>query len=214
METRTCKTCAKPFEPDFGRQVNCAPCKKSDTEQKQKSRASQKAAQVTTYAEWAWDWIQKFPQQYKELTAYQNKFSAQVQEELGRKLSDDEAETLSYASVASYCFKKTGSPLVRVVSDPKGIIVGGSFYPEVIGRDLVKNTHRFGLETSATYAGLYRPLLAVLDKKFGRTPKEGSEAESARAVKADLSGTYVLPAPPQPKPDPKPGLKIQEAPAG
>ena len=196
METRTCKrksspSCKTQFEPDFSTQVNCNECKKYDLAQKKKSRTNQKAAQTLTYAEWSWPWNEDFPEQYKELRAYQNKFSARVQEELGRKLSDDEAETLSWLSVASYCFKKGVSPWVRVVSDPNGVIVGGSFYPEVIGSGLVKNTHRFGLETSATYAGLYRPLLAVLDKKFGRTPKEGSEAQSATAVKAELAGTYA-----------------------
>lgn len=138
-------------------------------------------------------WDERFPEQYKELTAYRGKFSAQVQEELGgRTLSDLEGETLYNVAVAFYCFKKTGSPWVRGVIDPNGVIVGGAFFPEVIGTWLVKYTHRFGLESSATYAKLYRPLLTVLDKKFGKfSQNSSSEGESARNVQAELAGTWA-----------------------
>jgi hypothetical protein len=113
-----------------------------------------------------------------------------------------EAETLSWVAVTAYCFRKKDSPWVREVNNPNGFIVGGLFYPDVLGSGLVTNTHRFGLERSATYAGLYRELLTILDKKFGRNDS-GSEGASASDIKAELSGTYVLPAPPQLKqPDP------------
>jgi len=197
METRTCKrksspTCTAQFEPDFSRQVNCNECKKYDLAQKNKSRANQKAALTPIYEDWIHKWDENFPQQYKELRAYERKFSAQVQAELGRELCDLEAETLYNASVAVYCFKQHGSPWVRSVIDPNGVIVGGAFFPEVIGTWLVKYTHRFALESSATYAKLYRPLLAVLDKKFGKfNQNSSSEGESARSVQAEIAGTWA-----------------------
>jgi hypothetical protein len=194
MESRACKRCTAQFEPDFATQVNCAPCKQRNTEEKQQSRAKKKAAETPTYDEWTWKWDEKCPQQYKELRAYEKKFSAQVQQELGRELCDLEAETIYNAAVASYCFKQHGSPWVRAVIDPNGIIVGGAFYPEVIGSWLVKYTHRFGLESSsATYAKLYRPLLTVLNKRFGKCGQNSSsEGESARNVQAELAGKYTL----------------------
>ena len=192
MESRTCKRCTAQFEPEFARQTNCAACKQRNTEEKQQSRAKKKDAETPTYEDWMYKWDENFPQQYKELRAYEKKFSAQVQQELGRELCDLEAETLYNAAVAFYCFKQGGSPWVRSVIDPNGVIVGGAFFPDVIGTWLVKYTHRFGLETSATYAKLYRPLLAVLDKKFGKfSQNSSSEGESARSVQAELAGTWA-----------------------
>lgn len=200
METRTCKrqssaTCTTTFEPDFARQKNCQACKAYDLAQKQKSRtniaAKQKAKHMPTYMEWNGSWSQDFPQQHKELREFEQQIVETVSEELGRRLSDDEGETVYHLAVTSFCFKKAVSPYVRAVTEPIGTVVGGGFYPEVIGRSLVRNTHRFGLETSATYAGLYRPLLTILDKKFGKNADSSDEYEggSARAVKAELNGT-------------------------
>jgi hypothetical protein len=86
-----------------------------------------------------------------------------------------------------------------VVSDPNGFVVGGAFYPEVLGRGLVRNTHQFDLEKSRSFSSVYRELLNVLDKKVGKNADSSDESEggSARAVKAELSGEYVLPAPPR-----------------
>jgi hypothetical protein len=167
-------------------------------ENKRKSREAQKTAQTPSADQWTWNWPEHFPEQNKELNAYEQKFSAKVFEELGREFhphSSPEAETLSWVTVTAYCFRKNDSPWVHEVDSPNGIIVGGLFYPDVLGSDLVANTHRFGLETSATYAALYRELLRILDKKFGH-----ERTEDAAAVRAELAGTYIY-VPPHPKPE-------------
>jgi len=178
-------------------------------EQKRRSRANQKAeSYIPSVEEWSWNWSENFPVQNRELNAYEQDFSRKVLEELGREFrpySSPELETLSWVAVTSYCFKKKDSPWVREVASPDGIKVGGLFYPDVLGSDLVANTHRFGLETSATYVALYRELLRILDKKCGH-----ERTEDAAAVRAELAGTYVY-VPPQPKlvpkSEPKPELK-------
>jgi hypothetical protein len=163
-------------------------------EYKRKQRADEKLARTPTHDDWTWNWGERFPAQYTELRAHEKQFSAKVAEELGRELSSLEEETLSWASITSYCLKKDSSPWVREVSDPKGIIYGGLFYADVLGDDLVRNTHRFELEKSPSYANLYRDLLAALDKKFGENSHgyDPSEAESARDIKAELAGAYQV----------------------
>jgi hypothetical protein len=185
--------------------------RKYNREQKQKSRAKQKdESHIPSADEWTWNWSENFPEQYRELNAFEQEFSAKVYQELGRgefhPYSSPEAETLSWVAITSYCLRKKDSPWVREVENPNGILVGGLFYPDTLGTDLVANTHHFGLETSATYVALYRELLRTLDKKFGH-----EQTEAARDIKAELAGTYVLPQLPElPKAEPK---KIQEAPS-
>jgi hypothetical protein len=161
-------------------------------EQKQKSRAKQKAESTPTAGEWSWNWAENFPSQARELNAYEQEFSAKVYEELGRgqfhSYGSPEAETLSWVAVTSYCLRKNNSPWVREVLSPNGIKVGGLFYPDVLGSNLVANTYRFGLASSPTYAAVYRELLRTLDIRFGH-----EETEHARAIEAELAGTYVLP---------------------
>src|SRR6266567_1578492 len=189
--------------------------RKYNREQKQKSREKQKvelrAKSLADADDWSWDWAKNFPQQNAELTIYTREFSAKVYEELGRgefRCDSPENETFAWVTVALFCLRKNSSPWVREVENPDGVLVGGLFYPDALGSDLVANTHRFGLETSSTYSAVYRELLRILDKKFGH-----EETEHAHDVKIELEGEYVLKLPEpisQPKPEP---IKTPEVPS-
>lgn len=172
-------------------------------EETQASRAVKRAAAAPDADDLTWTWSEDFPQQRVELRAHEEDFTAKVAGELGRDLSDLEEETLAWVSVTSFCFAKNNSPWVSPVKNPSGVIVGGLFWPDVLGEDLVANTHRFELEKSPTYSSTYRDLLKLLDRKFGKNNR-GPEALSAITIRAELAGTYVYtpPAPPEPKPEP------------
>ena len=196
METRTCKrqsspSCKTHFEPDFARQVNCNECKKYDLAQKNKSRAKQKAAQPLT----AWEWLEQLwaSPDYARLNTHLEQEFKKIENELGTSLNGLAGEAVRSVLSVSFGFK---NGITRQVSDPKGLMVG-TYFPDVIGRWIVSRTHKYGLESSATFSRIYRELLSVLDKKFGKNAdsSDDSEGGSARAVKAELSGTYVLPAP-------------------
>ena len=137
--------------------------------------------------EWTWDWSEKFPEENAELTTYEKDFAAKVSAELGRTPDD---ETLGWVTTPLFSFKKDKYPWVRDVTN--GVIVGGTLYPDVLGSGLVENTHRFELEKSPSYSFAYRELLTILDNRFGHNVN-GSEGASARDIKADLAGKYVLP---------------------
>jgi hypothetical protein len=176
----------------------------ANREYKRKQRAEEKAALTPSRDEWTWAWDENFPQQYAELRVYEKQFITKVSEELGETFKNYSpvADTLGRVAIASYCFTKKDSPWVREVQE--GTIVGGVFFPEVLGSDLVANTHHYGLEGSASFAAAYRALLRILDKKFGHArPTDAFERKCADDVRAELDGTYihVPPAPPQLKGD-------------
>jgi hypothetical protein len=178
----------------------------ANREHKRKQRAVEKAALTPSHDEWTSTWSQTFPQQYAELRAFEKHFTAKVYEDLGESFETDSQveETLAQVAIASHCFKKKDSPWVREVQE--GTIVGGIFFPEVLGSSLVADTHRYGLESSPRFAAAYRELLRNLDKTFGHAGiTDAFERKCAADVRAELDGTYIYGpyAPPQPKqPDP------------
>jgi hypothetical protein len=186
----------------------------ANREYKKKQRAAEKAELIPSHDDWTWKWDQDFPQQYAELRAFEKQFTAKVYEELGETFGSYSSvgDTLAQVAIASYCFKKKDSPWVREVQE--GTIVGGVFFPEVLGSGLVANTHHCGLERSACFAAAYRELLRILDKTFGHVrTTDALERKCAADVRAELDGTYIYvpPAPPQPKPEPKPVPQSVEA---
>lgn len=159
------------------------------------SRAAKKEATTPDYAEWSWDFDERFPTQYEELRAYRDEFISKIATELGRELNDLEHETLYWLSTVSYCTKKDASPWIRKVNNPGGLVYGGGLYADVIGDDLIRNTYHFDLKKSSSYLEAYQALLVTLNRKFGRNSNDsGSEGDAARTVKAELAGKYVPPS--------------------
>jgi hypothetical protein len=186
----------------------------ANREYKRKQRANEKAALTPSHDEWTSTWSQTFPQQYAELRAFEKHFTAKVYEESGESFETDSQveEALARVAIASHCFKMKDSPWVREVQE--GTIVGGVFFPEVLGSGLVADTHRYGLERSPCFAAAYRELLRILDKTFGHAgTTDALERKCAADIRAELSGTYayVPPPPPQSKPEPRPVLQLVEA---
>jgi hypothetical protein len=167
-------------------------------ENKRKSREKERAAQTLSAEEWTWNFADNFPEQHKELNAYVRQIEEKVVEELGRGLGTC-AETYTVDRVARTLFslKRNSDPWVRQVHSPNGIIVGGSYFPEALGSDLISSAHKLGLKKSPTFTALYIELLRILDKKFGHIRTgDAFELGCAADIKAELAGTYVLPAPP------------------
>jgi hypothetical protein len=67
-------------------------------EQKRRSREKQRqAAYIPTADEWTWNCGDNFPEQYKELNAYEKHISKTVAEELGRALGNSKDFDEDYA---------------------------------------------------------------------------------------------------------------------
>ncbi len=77
---------------------------------------------------------------------------------------------------------------VRRVTDPDGVVVSGSYFPDVLGSGIVAAAHRYGLEKSQTFSTLYRELLQMLDQRFGH-----ERTEHSIAIHTELEHKYVLP---------------------
>jgi hypothetical protein len=187
--------------------------------QKRRSRANHKAAEyVSTYDEWTWHWDIRFPEEAAEVREYEKQVGKKVAEELGRistfetlgwsreKFAEafplgsgtPEAYALNQVTQTLFGFKKNTSVWVHEVVDPNGIIVSGSYFPDVLGSEIVSAAHGYGLKTSQTFVSLYEELLQILDTRYGKEPTEHS-----RAIKAELAGEYVLKLP-EAKPEPRP----------
>jgi hypothetical protein len=177
-------------------------------EQKRKSRANQKtAAYVPTADEWTW--------KAAEVREYEKQVGQKVAEELGRistfetygwsreKFAESfplgcgtpEAYAVDQVARTLFGFKKNTSVWVHEVQDPNGIIVTGFYFPDVLGSEIVEAAHLYGLERSQTFSTLYRELLQILDKRYGKEP-----TEHARDITAELADQYVL-ALPETKPE-------------
>jgi hypothetical protein len=146
-------------------------------EAKKRSREKQKTVEIPTAEEWTWDWASRHPEQYRELNEYTKKCASAVSEELGRTLGP-ESEIVDRVAWTLLGFKKN---LVQRVSDPKGEIIGGLFFADVIGSEIVTAAHRYGLLKSATFAELFGELLQILDKRYRH-----EETKHSRAVKHEL----------------------------
>jgi hypothetical protein len=156
----------------------------------QKSRSKQKAASVPIADEAFEYFTTKFPTQHQELERYARDAARQVAEELHREFTIDEAYTVDRVARTLFGLKNN---LVHRVSDCDGLIVGGMYFLEALGSDLVASVHRYGMEQSSTFSGLYRELLPILDNKFGDTPtKDAYEARCATDIKAEIAGKRWL----------------------
>jgi hypothetical protein len=168
-------------------------------EQKAKSRANQKAAAYIPTANEAADrFAIDFPEREKELSAYVKQFSNKVVEELGRKLGSpqkdplgnvvgwdhDEEFTVDRVARTLLALKKNW---IQKVRHPEGDMVSGSYFADSFG-SVVESAHRRGLKNSETFRLLYRELLEILDKRYGR-----QQTGDATIIRAELAGEYPTP---------------------
>ena len=159
-------------------------------------------------AEWAENWDSRYPKQAAELRDYVRSIQRKVAEEIGyvstfetfgwprEKYAEafplghhPAEETVSYVAATAYAFRKDTPVWVRKVSE--GIITAGGCFPDVIGFEIVSETHRLNLDVSPTYSALYRELLSILDQRFGNNRDRNSAA-----IKQELAGKFVLPVEP------------------
>src|ERR1700675_1394425 len=75
-------------------------------------------------------------------------------------------ETLDRLGMCAFCFGKTSYIFNRKVNNPSGVMIGGGYYPEVLGKTLVPYTHYFKLRQSPTFASLYDSVLSELDRRY------------------------------------------------
>ena len=126
---------------------------------------------------------------YLRMSKYRKETTRKISDELGTDLDAQATETVDYVLSASFGFEHK---IMRQVMDPPGLMVG-SLFPDVIGRHIVRGTHMYSLERSATFSTIYRDLLRILDQKFGRQlSQDPIERQSALDVKAEIEGTYEL----------------------
>jgi hypothetical protein len=173
--------------------------RKYNREQKQKSRANQKAAlYVPTPDEAAVAFAIDFPEREMELSAYVNQFSNKVVEELGRKLGSpkkdpsgnvvgwDHDEEFTVDRVAR-CLLALKKNWIQKVRHPEGDMVAGSYFADSFG-SVVESAHRHNLKQSQTFSQLYTEILGILEKRYGY-----QQTKDAAIIRAELAGTYVLP---------------------
>src|SRR6266481_1215275 len=189
--------------------------KDSSKERTQLYRESKKWNAV----EWIENWDSRYPVHAAERREYVRNIASKVAEEIGHTptfetfgwprekyaaifpLGDHPAEeVVGYVAGTLYAFRKDTPVWVHSVSE--GIIVAGSHFPDVLGYQIVSETHRYNLEISPMYSSLYRELLGLLDQRFGNNDDRHSVA-----IKQELAGQFVLPVESEP---PKPELKQPE----
>jgi len=162
-------------------------------EQKQKSREKQRAAvHIPTANEWFDSFPVRFPEESASLDAHCKHILKTIQEELPdfpkEYQANSEAEcVVDLVARTLFALKKNW---VHEVHSPEGLLVGGMYFPDALGSVIVDAAHRYGLERSQTFAGLYRELLEILDKRYGH-----ENTYDARAIKAELASEYILSEP-------------------
>jgi hypothetical protein len=172
--------------------------RKQSRERQQRHREKKRQAAYIPSADEAFD---QFPEEQTQvLREHVRDVLQQVKSELGLEgfgnYQDNQNAEYAIDAVACTLFalKKNW---VREVRSPNGVMVGGTYFPDALGSVIVEAAHRYGLEKSQTFATLYRELLQMLDKRYGKEP-----TEHARDIKAELAGSYVLLS--ETKPEPKP----------
>ncbi len=158
--------------------------------------------------EWIENWDSRYPAHATERREYVRTIASKVAEEIGYTPTFETfgwprekyaaifplghhpaEETVGYVAGTLYAFRKDTSVWVHNVSE--GVIVAGSHFPDVLGYQIVSETHRYNLEISPTYSSLYRELLGLLDQRFGN-----NDDRHSIAIKQELAGQFVLPIEP------------------
>ena len=150
-------------------------------EAKKRSREKQKEAQTPSYDEA----FENFPPEHtKAMSEHVNEFLAKVKSELNIKrfgsYQDNQAAESAIHQVAwtLFAFKRNW---VQQVHSPSGELVGGTYFADSLGADIVSAAHRYGLMNSPTFAALFQELLSILDKRYG-----DEDTKHSRAVRQEL----------------------------
>ena len=159
------------------------------TLRQRRHRAMQKLLQPLHYNE-ACEEFQM--DQKEELHKHAIKIMKQVQAEISTDIPAAVLETtVCGVPWTLFAFKKGWT---RSVIDPRGELVGGGCFADVIGSDIVADSHKFSLEKSQTFSTHYRELLRILDQRYGgKISEDPIEKRAALDIKAELAGDYVLP---------------------
>ena len=155
--------------------------------------------------EWIENWDSRYPAQATERREYVRNIASKTAAEIGYTPTFETfgwprekyaaifplghhpaEETVGYVAGTLYAFRKDTPVWVHNVSE--GIIVAGSHFPDVLGYEIVSETHKHNLEISPMYSSLYRELLGLLDQRFGNNRDRHSAA-----IKQELAGQFVLP---------------------
>jgi len=160
------------------------------TLRQRRHRAQQRLVQPLNYTEA----YEEFPREQKEeLHKYVIKITKQVQGEMSPDASIPAAVLEITVHKVAWCLFSFKKGWTRSVFDPRGELVGGIYFADVIGTGIVADTHRYGLERSSTFAVLYQELLRNLDQRYGKNLSEDpTERRAALDIKAELAGEYVF----------------------
>jgi len=150
-------------------------------EAKKRSREKQKQAQMPSYDE-AFD---NFPPEHTNaLRQHVKEVATAVKSELGVEglggYQDNQAAESAIHQLAwtLFAFKRN---LVQQVHSPPGELVGGTYYADSLGADIVTSAHRYSLLNSATFAALFNELLPILHQRYG-----DEDTKHSRAVREEL----------------------------
>jgi len=161
------------------------------TLRQRRHRAQQRLQQPLNYNEA----YEEFPREQKEeLHKYVIKIMKLVQAEISPDASIPAAVLEITVHKVAWCLFSFKKGWTRSVLDPRGELVGGIYFADVIGKDIVADTHKFSLEKSQTFSTLYRELLRILDQRYGgKISEDPTENRAATDIKKELAGEYVLP---------------------
>jgi hypothetical protein len=156
------------------------------TLRQRRHRAEQRLLQPLNYTE---AYEEFSGEQKEELHKHVIEIMKQVQAEIS--IPAAVLETVHKVAWTLFAFKKGWT---QSVIDPRGELVGGTYFADVIGSDIVADTHEFSMEKSQTFSTLYRELLRILDQRYGKNLSEDpTERRAALDIKAELAGEYVPP---------------------
>jgi len=161
------------------------------TLRQRRHRAEQRLQQPLNYNE---AYEEFSGEQKEELHKYVIKIMKQVQAEISPTASIPAAVMEITVHKVAWCLFSFKKGWTQSVFDPRGELVGGTYFADVIGKDIVADTHEFSMEKSQTFSTLYRELLRILDQRYGEHLSEDkTERRAATDIKKELAGEYVLP---------------------
>jgi hypothetical protein len=146
--------------------------------------------------------------QRKKLDANSHDLQKIIAAELAQEKPSEQDEYIVDA-VADVSFGLENN-FIQIVNDPEGMLVGGSWFPDAAGSEVVEYVHRFpALLKSATFADLYWKFLNAVAKWSKVTKNQYYVSpECVRDIQRELDGTYKLPEPkpktPLPDREPQP----------
>jgi hypothetical protein len=150
--------------------------KQAKRRSREKEKQEREAAQIPTMD----DYLDSFRStaDFIRMRTWIKQTSAKIEGELGRKIKIQTLEeAVGFTLEVAYGFEHGMTKKVLEY----GLMVG-CLFPDAIGWTIVPAAHEHGLEKSPTFKSIYRPLLTLLDEKYGNNNDKHS-----RAIKAELA---------------------------